>query len=425
MINAVRRILPKVSTTTPSNSTLQGAPLGHQAIDTVLKDKLNDLMRMEEKISNLDAHDALYLLTRCLTIPRLTHFLRCAPSFDNPTLDEYDAHLRSTLKKALNLSLEDQQWDQATLPVRLGGIGVRKATHVALPAFLSSCLASSALVEKIVPERLRDVVGAQDPRFTEAAIRWDTLTDSSSRPTPPKEHKQSHWDKPIMEKIANTMLSNASGKGKALLLAVKAPHSGDFLLAVPNSSLGTRLDPQAIRIGVTLRLAAPILTEHRCICGRGTADQFGLHGLVCHTAEGKYARHEEVNDIITRSLATARCPAQREPQVQRSDRSQKRPDGATMLPWKDGKQIAWDYKCAATLADTYLPYSVVEGGGAASHRETQKIRKYEDLPSCYNFIPIGSETLGAWGKCALKFLIELGEKLIIETKDHRATSFLF
>nr|XP_053643562.1 uncharacterized protein LOC128696353 [Cherax quadricarinatus] len=71
IINAVRRILPEVSTT-PSNSTLLGAPLGHQAIDTVLKDKLNDLMRMEERISDLDAHDALYLLTRCLTMPRLT-----------------------------------------------------------------------------------------------------------------------------------------------------------------------------------------------------------------------------------------------------------------------------------------------------------------------------------------------------------------
>ncbi|XP_069194169.1 calcium-activated chloride channel regulator 1 [Procambarus clarkii] len=58
---------------------------------------------------------------------------------------------------------------------------------------------------------------------------------------------------------------------------------------------------------------------------------------------GKIARHEEVNDIIKKSLATARCPTQSDPHLFRPNDPQKRPDGVTLLPWKDGKQVVWEY----------------------------------------------------------------------------------
>ncbi|KAK8720595.1 hypothetical protein OTU49_013221 [Cherax quadricarinatus] len=426
VINAVRSKLPGAAVIAPTNSVLLGAPLGSNATDTILRKKLEELRRMEQRIGNLDTHDALYLLTKCLSLLRLTYFLRCAPSYDNPILHEYDSILRQIFTKVLNLTLEDGQWNQATLPVRLGGIGVRKSSQIALPAFLSSCIASRELVAAILPEHLRDKIGVQDQKFIDGAMIWDNLTGSETRPAPPNNYKQSHWDGPIVENIASTMLQSVSGKDRARLLAVRAPHAGDFLLAVPNSSLGTRIDPQTIRIGVALRLAAPILAEHRCICGSEAADRFGYHGLVCRKSEGKIARHEEVNNIIKRSLTTAGCPAVREPpQLCRSDGSQKRPDGITLQAWTDGKQVVWDYTCASTLADTYLQYTREEGGAAASFRESQKSRKYGELAHHYMFVPIGSETLGSWGKSASKFLKELGKRLIRVTRDPRAASFLF
>ena len=42
------------------------------------------------------------------------------------------------LKAILNVDLDDVIWKQATLPVSSGGLGVRLATDLALPAFLSS-----------------------------------------------------------------------------------------------------------------------------------------------------------------------------------------------------------------------------------------------------------------------------------------------
>ncbi|XP_069939516.1 uncharacterized protein [Cherax quadricarinatus] len=282
------------------------------------------------------------------------------------------------------------------------------------------------LVAAVLPEHLRDKIGVQDQKFTDGAVIWDNLTGSETRPAPPNNYKQSHWDGPIVEKIASTLLQSVSGKDRARLLALRAPHAGDFLLTVPNSSLGTRLDPQTIRIGVTLRLAATILAEHKCICGSEAVNRFGYHGLVCRKSDGKIARHEEVNNIIKRSLTTAGCPAVREPpQLCRSDGSQKRPDGITLQAWTDGKQVVWDYTCASTLADTYLQYTREEGGAAASFRESQKSRKYGELAHHYMFIPIGSDTLGSWGKSASKFFKELSKRLIRVTRDPRAATFLF
>ncbi|XP_069160343.1 pickpocket protein 28-like [Procambarus clarkii] len=40
--------------------------------------------------------------------------------------------------------------------------------------------------------------------------------------------------------------------------------------------------------------------------------------------------------------------------------------------------------------------SATQAGGAANHREAAKTRKYRDLEHHYNFVPIASETLGAW-----------------------------
>ena len=53
-------------------------------------------------------------------------------------LPQYDAVIKNTLQVVLNIELNDVTWSQATLPVANGGLGVRLATDLALPAFLSS-----------------------------------------------------------------------------------------------------------------------------------------------------------------------------------------------------------------------------------------------------------------------------------------------
>ena len=48
----------------------------------------------------------------------------------------------------------ESTWQQATLPIRKGGIGVRLAAQVALPFFLSSVASLSAVVLQLLPPSL-------------------------------------------------------------------------------------------------------------------------------------------------------------------------------------------------------------------------------------------------------------------------------
>ena len=51
--------------------------------------------------------------------------------------------IKQTLQVIINVDLSEAVWGQATLPVSSGGLGVRLATDLALPAFLSSVAGSA------------------------------------------------------------------------------------------------------------------------------------------------------------------------------------------------------------------------------------------------------------------------------------------
>ena len=59
------------------NMTLLGAPvLSGRATDKVLQEKISDLDRAIDRLSLLEAHDALYLLKNSIAMPKLLYILR-------------------------------------------------------------------------------------------------------------------------------------------------------------------------------------------------------------------------------------------------------------------------------------------------------------------------------------------------------------
>jgi hypothetical protein len=56
--------------------------------------------------------------------------------------------------------------------------------------------------------------------------------------------------------------------------------------------------------------------------------------------------------------------------------------------------------------------------------ENNKVTKYGNLTSTYNFAPFAIETLGGWGPGALSLSSELGNRIAAKTGDSRSTSFL-
>ena len=146
-------------------------------------------------------------------------------------------------------------------------------------------------------------------------------------------------------------------------MAASAPHSGDWLHALPLSTCGLRLDNEAVRVAVGLRLGTSLCEPHQCPCGK-QVDARGTHGLSCKPGAGRSIRHHQHNDIIHRALMRASTPSVLEPPgLSRTDG--KRPDGLTLIPWQRGKSLTWDVTVTDTVADSYLHLTSVKAGGAA------------------------------------------------------------
>jgi hypothetical protein len=78
--------------------------------------------------------------------------MRCSPSIDHPGLLEFDKILRSAICKITNCDLSENQWLQAGLPIRDGGLGIRRVSSLALPAFLASAAGSLSLQDAILSQ---------------------------------------------------------------------------------------------------------------------------------------------------------------------------------------------------------------------------------------------------------------------------------
>ena len=88
----------------------------------------------------------------------------------------------------------------------------------------------------------------------------------------------------------------------------------------------------------------------------GTALSNLWHGLSCLKSAGRFSRHSNLNALIKQSLSSTHIPSVLEPRhLYRTD--QKRPDGLTLVPCVDGKQLLWD----VTVVDSLAPCRINAG----------------------------------------------------------------
>jgi len=223
--------------------------------------------------------------------------------------------------------------------------------------------------------------------------------------------------------IATVQAEAMDNHHRARLLAVAAPHAGDWLHALPISNCGLRLDDETIRVAVGYRLGLNICQPHQCPCGT-LVDSRGTHGLSCKRSAGRISRHHHLNDLVWRALHRAGVPSTKEPSgLSRTDG--KRPDGLTLIPWQSGKNLVWDVTVADTLAASHLPTTARLMGGAAENAHALKEAKYSVLATTYNFIPIACETMGPLSSGALAFFVDLGRRITAVSGDPRESAFLF
>jgi hypothetical protein len=402
------------------SSTLLGAPLiPGRAMDDALNSRCADLRRAMGRLSKISAHDALTILRSSLSAPKILYTIRSAPCTGHPALVAFDNLLRSAISAITNNPLPEIGWIQASLPVAEGGLGIRSVASLAPSAFLASAAGTRNLQDAIL---LRCITS--EDKFIQPALAAWQLGHSDIPPTGASAVFQSKWDRSTITCARDRLwLANTDQHNRARLLATAAPHSGDWLHALPITACGLRMDDEAIRVAVGLRLGVSICEPHNCPCG-ALVDTLGAHGLSCRRSAGRTVRHQQINDLVWRALTRANIPATKEPVgLSRSDG--KRPDGLTLIPWKSGKGLIWDVTVADTLAPSYLADTSSTPGSAAEKAATKKITKYTELARTHLFCPLAWESMGPANEQGLSFIKELGQRISTVTGDPREAAFLF
>ena len=248
------------------------------------------------------------ILKNSLGSTRVQYILRASPCASHPALVRFDELQRAILGRISNCELSDQHWMQANLPVRCGGLGIRSVALLAPSAFLASAAATLPTQAALLPVNFQPRDG-----FVEGVVGIWSAKYSFPTPDASRAVKQRSWDEASIRHALQCLLGSCSDDiSKARLLAAQAPHSGDWLNAMPVSSCGLRLDDEAVRVAIGLRLGVNLCAPHGCPCG-AMVDALGIHGLSCRKSAGRTSRHNMLNDIIFRACIRSGVPASKEP----------------------------------------------------------------------------------------------------------------
>jgi hypothetical protein len=115
-----------------------------------LSRRCDDLTPATTRLRSIAAHDALVLLKASSSAPKLLHTIRASPCSGHPAFERFDGLLSDCVGTITNTDLTDVQWIRASLPVRNGGLGVRRASSLALAAFLASAAGTRDLQDMIL-----------------------------------------------------------------------------------------------------------------------------------------------------------------------------------------------------------------------------------------------------------------------------------
>ena len=152
-------------------------------------------------------------------------------------------------------------------------------------------------------------------------------------------------------------------------------------------------------------------------------DERWLYGLSCCFSKGCFSRHSALSDLVKRSLDSAKIPSHLKPTgLYHTDG--KRPDGGTLVPWKDGRVLVWDITCADIPAPSHRQLASREARAVAASAKQRKKNRYAHFEATYHFVPIAIETLGVVDEEGSVFFKDLGRRVLIVTQEKSSHQFL-
>src|SRR6218665_806533 len=98
----------------------------------------NRMMSSGPSVGPIKSTESLILLRSSFGSKKLNYILKCSPCLGHPALSILDDLLRQGLESIVNCSLNNHQWLQAALPIKNGGLVIRRVVSLASSAYLAS-----------------------------------------------------------------------------------------------------------------------------------------------------------------------------------------------------------------------------------------------------------------------------------------------
>ena len=260
--------------------------------------QFDKIVAIQDKLVDLeDPQVELHLIRSCLSVCKVTHLLRCVPSSSLGSFpSHFDLELRECLSRILCCGISDSSWTQATLPFRLGGLGLHESERSAAPAFVGSCNSSHILVSRLV--ETFDVFmpfPGEDCSLTFFEDMSVSVLQNSS---------QTDLQAILDDSLFKQLVSSSTIRDQARLRALShsSGTSNGWLKALPQPALGLAIPPHDFTIALRLWLGIPLFPSlPLCTC-LSVIDQFGDHLLGCSHGPLRIQRHNALVSIVHHAL---------------------------------------------------------------------------------------------------------------------------
>jgi hypothetical protein len=233
VIEEFQNLAPGIKICDREGLSLLGSPIFDQGFKNTVEKTIITVENLLNKAELLNRHVAYTSIKNCLFIIKFNFLLRTTPfwKFSN-YVNSIGSSLNSCLERILNLRLTDLQWRQSTLPIRFGGLGIRRISDICLPAFLSSINGVKKLVSLLLNSKDNELI---IHHYDEVLAVWD-VENENERAT--IQQFQKNWDNiNIKGIIANYLIFN-SPRDLARFKALQCRESGSWLDTIPSPNIG-------------------------------------------------------------------------------------------------------------------------------------------------------------------------------------------
>ena len=366
------------------------------------------------------------MLRYCVGIPKFTVALRTTDPQDIPNaINSFDEAVDEALIHIFGLSPQVHQRDLIGLPLRLGGLGITQASHVALSAYIGSMIDSQDLCRTMLAKgniEMVDLAAVNDgahEKLESLIARWNAAIGESRHVALDDLLNTSKVQKHLTDIVHERTVEHLKGQSNAHFQAVmngcSMEDSSEWTNLLPAYYANQTMDPLDYRLALRYHYGMPVLNgTMQCVhCHSTHTDMMGVHTATCPSIHSKH--HNDIRDALAAECKRANLMPSIEPKwlLEEVKGTRDRPADVFLPNYRRSSGLCIDVSVVSSFTNTFE--AAKEIGYNAKRAETVKKDKYEKF--CQDrgllFKPFVMESLGGFG-CESKEVID---RIALSLKD--------